>query len=97
MKELLTKESVLALMKLDYTQEQIAKELKCFKYEVGLIQKELLSDGHFLGKTKASLLYINKMEAEVFELAENWDCTLVDPDKNKRYNELLYKLEQIRI
>jgi hypothetical protein len=91
------KEKVLKLMLQNFTQVQIAEQLKIQKHEVMNYQQELIDGGYTFGTTKTSIMNINEMEKEVFELAENWNSSLVDTERNKKYHELLYKLETSRI
>jgi hypothetical protein len=91
------KEKVLKLMLQNFTQVQIAEQLKIQKHEVMNYQQELIDGGYTFGTTKSSIINIHDMEKEAFEIASNWDNSVVDIDRNKRYNELLFKLETARI
>ena len=91
------KEKVLKLMLQNFTQVQIAEHLKIQKHEVMNYQQELIDGGYTFGTTKVSIMKVNDMEKEALEIASNWDNSIVDIDRNKRYNELLYKLETARI
>jgi len=90
-------EKVLKLMLQNLTQEQIAQELNLQKYEVMNIQNELVEGGYLFGKTKSSILGIQRMEATAYDMALNWNHSEVDIAKNKQFNTLLFNLETSRI